>query len=67
MQLIEVEVFIYLFTVFIFNYKAVFVGVKDRLFLKVAIPAYYFNIFGSIFGVLFCLPFKKLILRSKTI
>ena len=53
MQLIEVEVFIYLFTVFIFNSKALFVCVKDRVCLKVAIPAYCFTIFGSIFGVLF--------------
>ena len=65
MQLIEVEVFIYLFTVFIFNSKALFVCVKDRVCLKVAIPAYFFNSFGSIFGVLFCLRFKKLILGSK--
>ena len=67
MQLIEVEVFIYLFTVFIFNSKALFVCVKDRVCLKVAIPAYCFTIFGSIFGVLFCLLIKKLILGSKTI
>ena len=61
------EVFIYLFTVFIFNSKALFVCVKDRVCLKVAIPAYCFTIFGSIFGVLFCLLIKKLILGSKTI
>ena len=67
MQLIEVEVFIYLFTVFIFNSKPLFVCVKDRVCLKVAIPAYCFTIFGSIFGVLFCLLIKKLILGSKTI
>ena len=67
MQLIEVEVFIYLFTVFIFNSKPLFVFVKDRVCLKVAIPAYCFNIFGAIFGVLFCLLIKKLILGSKTI
>ena len=67
MQLIEVDVFIYLFTVFIFNPKPLFVCVKDRVCLKVAIPAYCFNIFGSIFGVLFCLLIKKLILGCKTI
>ena len=67
MQLIEVEVLIYLFTVFIFNSKPLFVCVKDRVCLKVAIPAYCFTIFGSIFGVLFCLLIKKLILGSKTI
>ena len=55
MQLIEVEVFVYLFTV------------KDRECIKVEIPANGFNIFGSIFGVLFCLLIKKLMLGSKTI
>ena len=49
MQLIEVQVFIYLFTVFIFNSKPLFVCAEDRVCLKVAIPAYCFNIFGSIF------------------
>ena len=58
MQLIEVEVFIYLFTVFIFYSKALFVCVKGRIYLK---------FFGLIFGVLFCLLIKKLILGSKTI
>ena len=67
MQLIEVEVFRYLFTVFIFNSKALFACVKDKVCLKVAIPAYCFLIFGSMFGVLFCLLVKKLILGSKTI
>ena len=68
MQFIAVEVFIYLFTVFTFiNYKALFACVKDRACLKIEIPAYCFNIFGSIFGVLFCLLIKKLILGSKTI
>ena len=61
MQLTEVEVFIYLFTVFTFNSKALFVCVKDRVCLKVTIPAYCFTIFGSIVGVLFCLLIKKLI------
>ena len=51
----------------IFNSKAQFVCVKDRVCLKVAIPAYCFTIFGSMFGVLFCLLIKKLILGSKTI
>ena len=46
-----VEVFIYLFTVSIFNYKVLFICVKDRAYLKIAIPAYCFNIFGSIFGL----------------
>ena len=67
MHLIEVEVFIYLFTVFIFNSKPLFVCVQDRVCLEVAIPAYCFNIFGLIFGALFCLLIKKLVLGSKTI
>ena len=56
----------YLFTLFTFNSKTLFVCVKSRVCLKVAIPV-YFNIFGSIFGVLFCLLIKKLILGCKTI
>ena len=64
MQFIAVEVFICLF---IFDYKALFVCVKDRTCLRIAIPFYYFNIFGSIFSVLLCLIIEKLILGSKTI
>ena len=56
MQFIAIEVFIYLFTAFIFNYDAV--CVKDRACLKIAIPAYCINIFGSILGGLFCLFIK---------
>ena len=41
--------------------------VKDRACLRTAVPAYCFNIFGSTFGVLFCLLIKKLILESETI
>ena len=67
MQLTEVEVFTYLLTVFIFNSKALFVCVKDRVCLKVVIPAYCFTIFGSIFGDLFCLLIQKIIVGSKTI
>ena len=37
---------------------------KDRACLRIAIPAYCFNSFGSIFGVLFYLLDRKLILRS---
>ena len=44
-----------------------FVCVKDRICLRIAIPAYCFNIFRSIFGVLFSLLIKKLILGCKTI
>ena len=55
-----------LICLFIFDYKALFVCVKDRTCLRIAIPDYCFNIFGSIFGVLFCLLIKKL-LGCKTI
>ena len=56
----------YLFIcLFIFDYKALFVCVKDRVCIRIAIPAYCFNIFGSMFGVLFCLLIKKLILDVK--
>ena len=65
MQFIAVEVFIYLFRVFAFSYKTLFVCVKDRPCLKIAIPAYRFNIFGSVFGVLFCLLIKELIIEVK--
>ena len=53
--------------VIIFHYRALFLCVKDRTFLRITIPAYCFNICGSIFGVLFCLLYSKLILESKTI
>ena len=43
-----------------------FVCVKDRTCLRMAIPAYCFSIFGSIFGALFCLLIK-LILECDTI
>ena len=67
MQLIKVEVLIYLFTVFIFSFKALFVCSKSRICLKLAIPVSCFTIFRSNFGVLFCLLIKKLILGSKII
>ena len=51
MQFIAIEVFIYLFTAFIFNYKALFFCVKHRACLKIAIPAYCFNIFIVCIGV----------------
>ena len=66
MQFITVEVFIYL-RLFLFNYRALFVCVTDKTFLRIAIQAYRFKIFRSIFGLLFCLLDKKLILRSKPI
>ena len=68
MQLIKVEILIYLLTAFIFNSKALLFCVKDRVWLKVSIPAYSFIIFGSIFvGFFFGLLIKKSILGSKTI
>ena len=62
MQFIAVEVFICLF-----DCKALFVCVKDRTCLRMAIPAYCFSIFGSSFGALFCLLIKKLMLECDTI
>ena len=62
MQFIVVEEFTYLCTVFIYNYNAPFVCVKGRLCLKIELPAYCFNIFGSIFGVFLFLFINKLIL-----
>ena len=56
----------YLF-ICLFDCKALFVCIKDRTCPRIAIPVYCFNIFGSIFGVLFCLLIKKLILGCKTV
>ena len=61
MQFIAVEVLC------LFDYKALLVCVKDRTCLRMAIPAYCFSIFGSIFGALFCLHIKNLILECDTI
>ena len=43
---------IYMFTVFIFNYKALFFCVKDWACLKLAIPAYCLKIFIVCIGTL---------------
>ena len=51
----------------LFDCKALFVCLKDRTCLRMAILAYCFSIFGSIFGALFCLLIKKLILECDTI
>ena len=51
----------YLF-ICLFDYKALFVCVKDKTCLRTGIPSYCLKIFGAIFGVLFCLLSKKLIL-----
>ena len=52
---------------FLFNCKALFVCVKDRTCLRIAIPAYCLSISGSIFGALYYLLIKKLILGCDTI
>ena len=62
MQFIAVEAFICLF-----DFKSLFVCVKDRICLRMAIPDYCFSIFGSIFGVLLYLFIKKFILGCDTI
>ena len=54
------ERYLFIF-LFIFDFKALFFCVKDRTCLTIAMPAYCFNIFGSIFSILFCLLIKKLI------
>ena len=61
-----IEVFIYL-SACLFLIIELLVFVKQRTYLRIAILAYCFNIFGSAFGVLFCLLTRKLMLRSKTI
>ena len=60
---ISLSVYLYL----IIKFSSVFFYLKDRTCLRIAIPIYCFNIFGSIFCVLFCLLIKKLILGCKTI
>ena len=50
-----------------FDYRALFVCVKDRTLLRVTILANCFNILRSIFGLLFCLLDRKLILGSEPI
>ena len=52
------------FCLLIFDYKTLFVCVKDRTCLRIPIPAYCFNNFGSIFGVLFCLLIEKVNIRK---
>ena len=51
----------------ILDYGALSVFVMNRTCLRKAIPAYCFNIFRSIFGLLLCLLDRKLILASKPI
>ena len=58
MQLIAVEVFIHL-SVYLYLIIKLFVCVKRQgMSRNIYIPAYSFNIFGSIFGVLFWLLMK---------
>ena len=57
----------YLCCLFIFDYKILFFCVKDRACLTIAVTAPSFNIFGSVFGVLFWWLSKKLILITKNI
>ena len=59
---VEVFVFAYLYLII-----RMFVSVKDRATLRIAIRAHSFYIFGLIFGFMFCLLIINLILRSKTI
>ena len=63
-QFVAVEVFIYLY-VFVFYYKCLFVCETDTACPRIAKPAYCFIIFRSVFGLLFCLRDRKLILGSK--
>ena len=65
MQFIAGELLIY--CLLTFDYKVLFVCVKDKACLRIAILACSFNIFGSVFGVFFGLVNKKLISGSKTI
>ena len=51
----------------LFDFKTLLVCVKYSAYLRTAIPAYCFNTVGSIFGVLFCLLIKHLILGCKTL
>ena len=59
------QVFIYSSDYLYYDYRPLFVCIKDRN--RIAIPAYCFNICGSIFVFLFCLFIRRLILRIKTI
>ena len=60
-------IYLSVYSIYIFNFKVLFICVKDTACLKVAKPAYCFNIFGSYFGAFFCLLIEKLILGSKSI
>ena len=58
---------IYICCLCIFDYKILCVCVKDRACLTIAVTTPSFNIFGSVFGVLFWWLNKKLILITKNI
>ena len=46
-------------SVYLYFIIKLLVCVKDSVCLRIAIPAYCINIFGSIFGILFCLLIGK--------
>ena len=60
-KFITVDVFICLS---IFDYRALFVCVKDKTYLRIAMPINCFDICRSIFDVLLCLLDRKLVLGS---
>ena len=66
MQFIAVEIFIYLFAVFIFNYEAVCLCKRQGI-SKNSNTSLLPQHFGLVFGVLFCLIINKLLLGSKII
>ena len=67
MDFITAEVIYSLICLFIFDYRALIVRVKDSACPRIAITVFCANICTSLFGVLFCLLDRKLILGSKTI
>ena len=58
--------FCFVLPVYLFLIIELFAFVKERNYLRIAMPVCCDNIFGSIFGVLFFLLTRKLML-SKTI
>ena len=58
LQFIAVEVIIYS-RLFIFDSRALSVGVTGTACLRMGILAHCFKIFGSLFGLLFCLRDRK--------
>ena len=58
--------FYFVLSVYLFLIIELFAFVKERSYLRIAMPVICYNIFGSIFGVLLFLLTRKLML-SKTI